>query len=121
MIARAAAAGVGLGVLISVTGAGEAAAATYYWNNTEIALSTLYIEYCDGTRLRLYEDEYTSRNICKFWLPYNSGIFVYVKETGTHLFDTAYCGEANGKWVSFNSRNDTSRTARVSRFRANCA
>lgn len=101
----------------------SAEAATYYWANTQVGSgsSSVTVGWCAGGTGVINPGGSTTKNVCKVWVPYNSLVDANVRETGTGLIYTAYCGTASGKWVSFNSSTDTSRTAVVTRTRANCA
>ena len=98
-------------------------AATYKWANTQQGYGKLKVRFCDGETRTLSSGNKTSKDVCAFYLPYGKEAYVYVKETGTILFDVAYCpaNSSAGKWYTFSSKNDTSRTALANTFAAKCA
>ena len=112
-----------VGVLGCILPAQSADATTYYWNRTHIVEDSysLKVKWCSGGTGTLYQNTRTTKNVCGFYLPYNRWIWVAVEETGTTLYyKVAYCGTNAGKWFTFNSRTDTSRTARVLVDKAFC-
>lgn len=108
--------------LLILLGGVPAQAATYKWANTQQGHGDLKVRFCDGTTKTLTKGDKTSKDVCAFYLPYGKEAFVYVKETGTVLFDVAYCpaNNSSGKWYTFSSKNDTSRTALTNTFSAYC-
>ena len=105
--------------LALLTPATHADAATHRWNHTRIDYGRLKVGWCSGGTKTLTDGTRTDKDVCRFWWPHNTEMYVYVGETGTVLFDRANCGD--GRWQSFTSRTDTSRTARVTVTTAWCA
>lgn len=103
--------------------AGTAEAATYRWANTDLVYGSqpLTVRWCAGGTGRIPAKGHTRKDVCGFYLRYNLDVYAWVRETGTLLHDNAYCGTGNGRWVTFTSRTDTSRTANVTATTATCA
>lgn len=116
---RPIAAGLLAAVLLPLTSAQPAQAAAPYWANTDVDYGSLTVRWCSGGTATLRG--HTSRNVCGFFHRYNTEVYVYVGATGTELYEDAYCGSGSGRWVTFTSRTDTSRTAIVTVTGAQCA
>jgi hypothetical protein len=109
---------VALGLLTLVLTAGQALASTPYWANThnDTASNGLTVYWCAGGSGVLAAGQTTTKNICGILLRDNRYLYVYVKETGTVLFDRTNC--TGDKRVNFTTSTDTSRTAMVLYFSA---
>ncbi len=99
--------------------AGPAQAVTYYWENTRINYGAIKVQWCAGGTATLYEDDYTSKNVCSAWLAPDHNLFIYVEETGTVLLDADNCN-TTGRWITLDSSRDTSRTANITGTSIGC-
>ena len=60
----------------------------------------------------------TGKDVCGFYATYANKYNVKVKETGTTLFNFTHCND--NRWIRFNEKTDTSRTAVVTTTNGSC-
>lgn len=116
---RTAGAGALAALLLAIGQTMPAEAVTYRWATTDVDYGSLKVRWCSGGTDTIRGR--TTRDVCGFFLAYNREVYVYVAQTGTELYETAYCGSGSGRWVTFTSRTDTSRTAVATVTPAQCA
>ena len=112
-ILRRAAAACAVGATAAVLAVTPAAALAPHWATTHNnpGSNTLTVRWCSGGTGTLGGGKTTTRNVCGLLLRNERELYVYVKQTGTLLYDVVNC--SGDRWVTFTTRTDTSRTAEV--------